>query len=215
MLMDNIRWLGHSSFLIKSEIDDTTVYIDPYNIDSDVIANFILITHTHYDHFSEKDIMKISNKYTTIFAPSSAKPKLKELSFPGNIIIVEPDNKYQHENIVLETVPAYNFLKGFHPKSNNWVGYVIELDRRKYYHAGDTDILPELKKHEFLKDLDVAMLPVGGTYTMDSKEAADFANIIKPGIAIPMHWGTIVGKKSDAEEFKKLYNGSTKIMDKD
>ncbi len=209
MLMSNIKWLGHASFLITSDETDSTVYIDPYNIKSDAIANFILITHTHYDHFSEKDLMMIANQYTVIFAPTDAVPKLKEMHFPGEIVTVTPNNTYQRENLILETVPAYNLFKGFHPQSNGWVGYIIELDRKRIYHSGDTDALEELKK---ITNIDVVMLPVGGTYTMGPKEAAELANAIHPKIAIPMHYGTVVGTVSDAEEFKRLFNGQTRIM---
>ncbi|MFW6230850.1 MAG: MBL fold metallo-hydrolase [Nanoarchaeota archaeon] len=210
MALKNVRWLGHSSFLITSEEEDTTIYIDPYNISSDVIADYIFITHTHYDHLSFKDIMAVSNKETTLFATYDAKEKLKE--FIGTIILVEPKSRYQRGNILVDTVPAYNKLKGFHPESNNWVGYIIELEKRRYYHAGDTDALDELKN---IKNIDVAMLPVGGTYTMGPEEAAELANAIKPNVAVPMHYGTVVGSEKDAETFKQLFNGETVILIKE
>jgi L-ascorbate metabolism protein UlaG (beta-lactamase superfamily) len=210
MALKNVRWLGHSSFLITSEIEDITLYIDPYNITTDAIANYILITHTHYDHFSFKDVMNISNKDTKLFAPPDAQPKLKD--YIGEVIIVEPNSRYQVENLIVDTVPAYNLLSGFHPESNNWVGYIFEMDKKRYYHAGDTDLLEELKN---IKDIYVAMLPVGGTYTMNAEQAAELANTIKPQYFVPMHYGTIIGDVSDAEKAKEIYNGETVILQKD
>ena len=211
MALKNVRWLGHSSFVINSETEDITFYIDPYKINTDIIADYIFITHTHYDHFSFSDVVSISNKDTKLFAPPDAQPKLKD--YIGSVTIVEPNNKYMIEDVIIHTVPAYTLFSGFHPKSNNWVGYVIEIDGEKYYHSGDTDYIDELNN---IKDMEiyVAMLPVGGTYTMDAKDAAKLANTIKPRYAIPMHYGTIVGSDKDAEEFKKLYNGETVILDK-
>lgn len=210
MALRNVRWLGHSSFLIKSEDEGTTIYIDPYKINTDIKADFIFITHGHYDHFSFNDIISISNRETHLFAPLDVQPKLKE--YIGKVTTVEPNNRYQVENLTIDTVPSYNLYSGFHPKSNGWVGYIIELDGKRYYNSGDTDLLDELKD---IKDIFVAMLPVGGTYTMDSEDAAKLANIIKPRFAVPMHYGTVVGNKKDAENFKRLYNGETIILEKE
>ena len=205
----NIRWLGHSSFLITSEMDDFTVYIDPVNIQSDAIADFIFITHTHYDHFSLKDILNISNKQTRLFITPDAQGKLE--GFLGNTTYVEPNNRYQVDNIIVDTVPAYNENSSFHPESNRWVGYIIEIDRKRIYHAGDTDALEELKQ---LSNIDIGIFPVGGTYTMGPKEAAELANAIKPNIAIPMHYGSVVGTVDDAKRFKELFNAQTLILEK-
>ncbi len=209
MTLTNIRWLGHSSFLIESE-DGMKIYIDPFNTDAETIADCIFITHTHYDHLSIKDILRVSNKETTVIAPLDAKPSL--VDFSGKTIFVEPNNFYQHENITIETRPAYNIKNSFHPMSNNWVGYILELDGKRYYHAGDTDLIDEIKD---IRDIFVAMLPVGGTYTMDAEEAAELANTIRPRYAIPMHYGTVVGDEKDAERFKRLFNGETVIMKKE
>ncbi|MFP4656739.1 MAG: MBL fold metallo-hydrolase [Candidatus Woesearchaeota archaeon] len=209
MTLTNIRWLGHSSFLIEAK-EGGIIYIDPYETKSDIMADYIFITHSHYDHLSIKDILRISNGETVIFAPLDAKPKLKD--FSGKTVYVEPNNIYQHEDIVVYTKPAYNIESSFHPMSNNWVGYIIEIDSKRYYHAGDTDLLDELKD---IEDIFVAMLPVGGTYTMDAEKAAELANTIRPRYAIPMHYGTVVGDKKDAERFKELFNGETIIMSKE
>lgn len=209
MTLTNIRWLGHSSFMIESK-EGQIIYIDPYKTDSEVIADYIFITHTHYDHLSIKDVLRVSNRETVIFAPLDAKPKLKD--FSGKTIYVEPNNIYQHEDLLVYTKHAYNIETSFHPMSNNWVGFIIEIDGKRYYHAGDTDLIDELKD---IDDIFVAMLPVGGTYTMDAEKAAELANIIRPRYAIPMHYGSVVGDEKDAERFKKLFNGETIIMKKE
>lgn len=209
MTLTNIRWLGHAGFLIESK-DGETIYIDPYQTKSEIIANYIFITHSHYDHLSIKDILRISNQETVVFAPLDAKPKLKD--FSGKVILVEPNNIYQHENLLIHTTRAYTVETSFHPISNNWVGYVIEVDGKRYYHSGDTDFVEDLGE---IKDIFVAMLPVGGTYTMDAKEAAKLANKIRPRYVIPMHYGVVVGSEKDAEEFKTLFNGETIIMNKE
>ena len=194
-----IEVLCHSS--IKFTLSDNKkIYIDPYSIEDNFNdADIIFITHDHYDHFSEEDINKVRKENTIIVLPNSAYEKAKDINFnKSNIIKVEPNNKYKVENINFETIPAYNTNKKFHPKENRWVGYILDIDNKKYYIAGDTDITEENKKVV----CDVALVPVGGTYTMTCKEAADLVNEIKPKLAIPIHYGKIVGTKQDAKEFQ-------------
>ena len=190
----------HSSIKIsKGKI----IYIDPYRIEKEVHdADIIFITHDHYDHYSEEDIEKVMKEDTIIVAPKTAKifNKIK------NKVEVIPNEKYEINGIKIETIPAYNIKKQFHPKSNEWVGYILEIEEKRYYIAGDTDITQENQQVK----CDIAFVPVGGTYTMDYKEAAELINIIKPKIAIPMHYGSIVGTKQDAENFKKLLNPEIK-----
>jgi L-ascorbate metabolism protein UlaG (beta-lactamase superfamily) len=197
-----IHWLGHSAFRIQDGA--LQIYIDPFKLpENEPKADIIFITHGHYDHFSPEDISKIKKDNTIIVAPKDVASKIGKTS-----IAVIPSQSYTVGNLKVLTVAAYNIGKKFHPKENNWVGYIITLSNGlKIYHAGDTDHTPEMKK----VITDVALLPCGGTYTMTAKEAADAANEFNPKLLIPMHWGSIVGSKSDAEEVKRLFKGETLI----
>jgi len=167
-------------------------------------ADIIFITHGHYDHFSPEDLAKIQKDGTTFVAPNDVAAQIK-----GKVIAVEPGKSYSVGKLKIQTVPAYNIDKKFHPKANKWVGYIITLSNgEKIYHAGDTDFIPEMKSIK----TDIAMLPCGGTYTMTAQQAADAANAFKPKLLIPMHYGSIVGSVADAELVKKLYKGETKIL---
>src|SRR3989339_866544 len=175
-----IKWLGHSGFLITNS---KVIYIDPYNIKEDLVkADLILITHGHYDHCSFADIQKI----------------VKD----GTKIILTADSQ-----IKISTFPAYNINKHFHAKNEDLVGYLIKMHDVLIYHAGDTDLIPEMKKLIGYKQEGkkfIALLPVGGRFTMSAEEACEAAKIIKPTIAIPMHYGSIVGSEEDALEFVEL-----------
>ena len=205
-MLKGIECLGHST--IKINKDNKIIYIDPYNISDGINdADYIFITHNHYDHFSEEDIKKVKNNETIIIITEDLYTNTLKSGFNGmNIITVKPNENYQVEGIKFSTIPAYNKNKTFHPKENNWVGYIIELEGSKYYIAGDTDITEENKKVK----CDVAFVPVGGTYTMDFKEAAHLINEIKPKIAVPIHYGSIVGTIQDATDFVKLLHPNIK-----
>ena len=211
-MLEEIELLGHSSIKIKKL--NKIIYIDPFNIKNSLNdANYIFITHNHYDHFSENDIKKVKNNETIIIVTEDLYTNTLKLGFSKmNIITVKPNETYQVEKIKFSTIPAYNTNKKFHPKENEWVGYIIELEENKYYIAGDTDITTENKNIK----CDVAFVPVGGTYTMDFKEAATLINQIKPKIAVPIHYGSIVGTKQDAIDFAKLLNPNINgiILDK-
>ena len=200
-LIENIKVLCHSSIVINAE---KFIYIDPFRIKQNYEnADIILITHDHYDHYSEEDIQKVKKEDTIIVIPEDLLENVRKLGFiKDNIIAVKPNEKYTVENIAIETILAYNINKNFHPKENNWLGYILTIENIKYYIAGDTDITDENKEVK----CDVALVPIGGTYTMDYKEAAELINYIKPKIAIPTHYSEIVGKKEDAIEFVKLIN---------
>lgn len=204
-MLNNIEVLYHSSIRINKE---KTIYIDPFKIDRNYNdADIIFITHDHYDHYSEEDIDKVINENTVIVIPEELLTKVLKKGINKNAIItVKPNQKYMVQGIKFETVPAYNTNKTFHPKENGWVGYVIEINEIKYYIAGDTDITEENKKVK----CDVAFVPVGGTYTMDFKEAAQLVNQIQPKVAVPIHYGSVVGTKQDAEEFIKLLHTNIK-----
>ncbi|RKX84635.1 MAG: MBL fold metallo-hydrolase [Spirochaetes bacterium] len=198
----NVRFLGHASFILKSSV---TVAIDPFDISFNEKADYIFITHSHYDHCSQEDIKKISNyDKTVIICTRDCRDKLKKLA--KKVITVEPSKTYD-TGIRFKTIPAYNIIKPFHPKSNNWVGYFIYLGQ-SVYHTGDTDFVPEMKD---LKP-DILLIPIGGTYTMDASEAAEAAKDISPGKAIPMHYGKIIGSREDAETFKNLCSIPVEIL---
>ena len=203
-MLNNIECLGHAT--IKMSDSDKIIYIDPYNIgESNSNADLIFVTHSHYDHFSEEDILKVKKENTKIIVTEDLYQKTLELGFEEeNITTVKPSEEYQIENIKFSTVSSYNVNKKFHPKENNWVGYIIEINNVKYYIAGDTDITEDNKKIK----CDVAFLPVGGTYTMTAEEAAELANTIQPKIVVPIHYGSIVGTQEDAEKFKENLNST-------
>lgn len=198
-MLEDVQVLCHSSIKISKE---KTIYFDPFKIDKNYNdADIIFITHSHYDHYSEEDIDKVCKDDTIIIVPEELYTKVLKKGFrKDSIITVKPNQKYVVEGIKFETIPAYNINKQFHPKENEWVGYIIEIENCRYYIAGDTDITEENKKVK----CDVAFVPVGGTYTMDYKEAASLINEIKPKIAIPTHYGSIVGTKQDAVNFISL-----------
>ena len=199
-MLEGVEINCHSSIKINK---GKVIYIDPFKIEEELYdADIILITHEHYDHYSPEDIEKIVNQNTIIIAPIT----VKALSKMKNVVLVEPNNIYTVEGIKIETIPSYNINKQFHPKENQWVGYILEVEGVRYYIAGDTDITPENKQVK----CDVAFVPVGGTYTMTYKEASELVNIIKPKIAVPTHYGSIVGNKDDGEKFKSLIDSEIK-----
>lgn len=204
-MLENIEVLYHSSIRINKE---KIIYIDPFKINKNYNdADIIFITHDHYDHYSEEDIDKVINENTTIIIPDELLTKLLRKGINKNAIItVEPNKNYMVQGIKFETISAYNTNKTFHPKENGWVGYIIIINGIRYYIAGDTDITKENKQVK----CDVAFVPVGGTYTMDFKEAASLINEIKPKIAIPIHYGSIVGTEQDAIDFIRLLHPEIK-----
>lgn len=204
-MLENIEVLYHSSIrMSKNKI----IYIDPFKIDKNYNdADIVFITHDHYDHYSEEDIDKVINENTTIIVPEELLTKILRKGINKNAVVtIEPNKEYMVQGIKFETIPAYNTNKTFHPKENDWVGYIITLDGIRYYIAGDTDITEENRKVK----CDVAFVPVGGTYTMDFKEAAQLINEIQPKIAVPIHYGSVVGTKQDATDFIKLLHPSIK-----
>lgn len=184
--------IGHATFRI--EIPDITIYIDPYKIpDNSPPADFILVSHSHYDHCDPDDIEKITKESTIIIASEEAKRKLK-----GEIQTVTQNDEITIKGLIIKTIPAYNISKPYHPKGAG-VGFIINTGQTTIYFAGDTDYTEEMQK---LTGIDICLVPIGGTYTMDEKEASEFVNHIKPKVAIPMHYGSIT--QGDPIEFKKL-----------
>jgi L-ascorbate metabolism protein UlaG (beta-lactamase superfamily) len=200
-----IKWLGHSGFLIKNS---QIIYIDPYNIKNGLEkADLILITHSHYDHCSIADIQKIIKEGTKIILPADAQSKVTRFNIPIEIEIIEVGQEISFNGIKVSAFPAYNIDKPFHPKEEGWIGYILKIDNISIYHAGDTDIIPEMQKLTGYKQSGkkfIALLPIGGRFTMNAEEAVEAVKIIKPSLAIPMHYGSIVGNEEDAKEFQEL-----------
>ena len=205
--LKNIKVLCHSS--IKFE-KGQIIYFDPFKINENYYdVDIIFITHSHYDHFSEEDILKVKKEETKIVVPEDLYNRSLELGFSEeNILVVRPNEEYEINNIKFKTIPAYNLNKNFHPKTNNWVGYIITLDNIVYYIAGDTDVTEENRKVK----CDVAFVPIGGTYTMTAKEAATLVNEINPKITVPIHYNCIIGSKEDEKVFKNSVNDDIEVM---
>ena len=200
-MLEKTEVLCHSSIKITK---GSIIYFDPFKINKEYHdADIIFITHSHYDHYSEEDINKVRKEDTQIVAPLDLLDNLLILGFTkNNITLVKPNETYTVKGLSFKTIPAYNTNKNFHPKANNWVGYLVTIDNMTYYIAGDTDITEENRK----VSCDVAFIPIGGTYTMDYKEAAELINEIKSKVAIPTHYGKIIGNIKDGQKFAELIN---------
>lgn len=194
-MLDRFTWFRQSAY--RWDGDGLTVYIDPWEAEGPQ-ADVIFITHAHFDHFQPDEIAKLSGPSTRIVAPADIAAELS-----GNVTAVAPGDSLEVSGIKVQTVPAYNTAEErleMHPKANNWVGYLLELPGGTYYLAGDTDHLPELESIR----TDVAFVPIGGTYTMDVGEAAGFVKAMRPGLAVPQHYGFVegVGTPEDGERFR-------------
>ena len=203
-----VHWLGHDSFVLQGS---KTVILDPFKAKGDYKADLLLISHEHYDHLSDDDIRRFTTQSTTIVAPGICEVPLRQHRQEKKF--VEPGSKLEVKGIQVETVPAYNLNKFrepgrvFHPRGDGRVGYVVTLDGVRFYHAGDSDATPEMKA----LDVDVAFLPVSGTYVMTAEEAAEAAKAMKVKVVVPMHIESIIGTRGDAERFKKLVGTSRNV----
>ena len=200
MLIDLLEWLGHSGFRLR--VPGATVYIDPYRVTDGPKGDVILVTHAHYDHYSPQDIEKLTGEDTVLIAPSVVAERAS-----GNVISIAPGESVMPGNvrgIEVTAVAAYNTSKRapdgrvFHPPEAGCVGYDLNVRGERLYHAGDTDVIPEM---DAVTGVDVALLPVSGTYVMTAGEAVEAARRIQPGVAVPMHWGEHIGTLEDAEAF--------------
>ncbi len=200
-----IKWLGHSGFFIKNS---KIIYIDPFQVmGSFEKADLILLTHSHYDHCSIEDIEKVVKEGTTIILPADCQSKITRLKVPVKLVVIEPGQEFVLNDLKIISFPAYNVDKEFHPKDEGWVSYLIKINNVLIYHSGDTDVIPEMQKltgHKHNGVKFVALLAVGGRFTMNPEEAVEAVKVIKPDIAIPMHYGSIVGDNEDAKEFIEL-----------
>jgi L-ascorbate metabolism protein UlaG (beta-lactamase superfamily) len=198
-----IKWYGHDAFTLTH--NNLTICFDPYQLTKKISANIVLISHNHFDHLSNDDLKKVSNEKTVIIA---AKECLGQIEAKNKEIIgVLPNQTKVVGDIKIRTVPAYNIdkinpdtKKPFHPKGDNKVGYIVTINNTVFYHTGDSDNISEMNGIK----TDVLFVPVSGTYVMTPSEAADAVHKIKPKLAIPMHYGTIVGSEDDAKTLKKL-----------
>ena len=195
-MIDNIQVLAHSAVRIES---GKTLYFDPYLIENDFNdADVIFLTHDHYDHFSPEDIRRVMKPDAVLVLPERCRAAVLAAGFSASQLLpVRAGEHYTVKGIPFTAVPAYNIGKPFHPRSNGWVGYVSELDGLRVYVSGDTDDTPEARA----VSCDAAFLPVGGTYTMTAAEAAALANALHPQIAVPTHYGSIVGTMTDGDDF--------------
>ena len=200
----------HSSIRIQTK-QGTTVYVDPYGFEDEPHdADLILITHTHFDHFSPEDITRVRKPNTVFIFPAWNMMDFIKAGFTDEqaAFLVPYETATPLPQIKVETVPAYNISKRFHPEDNAWMGYIVEADGVRVYVAGDTDDIPDNRSI----DCDIALVPVGGTYTMDAREAAAFVNALKPKVAIPEHYGTVAGSPEDGKTFASLVDPSIEVV---
>lgn len=209
-----IERLAHDCFKIKAR--DKVIYFDPYAISTHEGADLIMISHEHYDHCSVPDLRKIVKADTVIVAAEECKAKLNDMKGKvGEIVYINPGGKVAIGEFTIEAVPSYNVNKfkspgqPFHPQQDKKCGFVFSIGGVRIYHAGDTDLIPEMSE---LRNIDIAMLPVSGTYVMTADEAASAVDAIKPKIAIPMHYGTIVGSVEDVDRFWDKTKTKTKVV---
>ena len=205
--VEKIHWLGHDCIRIDA---DPVIYFDPYEIQPGVKAGILLITHEHYDHCSPEDVKKILGSETVIVTETDSAAKLTaDLGslVEGRINILAPGEDIMVKGVSITAVPSYNINKKFHPKANNWLGFVVRVDGVTVYHAGDTDLIPEMANIH----CDISLLPVSGTYVMTATEAVEAALQIQPNLAIPMHYGSIVGDEGDAAVFQKELEGKVDV----
>lgn len=208
-IIDKITVNEHSSIRIAA---DKVLYFDPLHISGEPHdADIIFITHEHFDHFSPDDIARVLRSETVFAAPESMAKAFRKANIPDDkVTYLKPSDRSSLLGIPVEAVPAYNFMKPFHPRGNGWLGFVVTLDDTRIYICGDTDATKDGKSVK----CDIICVPIGGTYTMTAKQAAEFVNAIAPKIAIPIHYGTIVGKPQDADEFERYVDSSVQVIRK-
>lgn len=197
-----ITWINHASFRIAGQT--AVVYIDPWKLaDAPHDADVVIVSHSHHDHFSPEDVAGVGREGAAIIAPADTVARI-----PGANAI-RPGDTIAIDDVTIEAVAAYNVDKTFHPRSNGWIGAVVTVDGKRIYYAGDTDLIPEMGE---LEDVAVALLPVGGTYTMTAAEAVEACNSIGCAAAVPYHWGDIVGEQADAEAFVSAADCQTTLL---
>jgi L-ascorbate metabolism protein UlaG (beta-lactamase superfamily) len=212
MLLDSLEWLGHAGFRIQ--VGRAVVYIDPYRVpEGSPQADLILITHGHYDHFSPRDLERLSGGRTSLVGPAAVAERVS-----GRVHSIAPGETLDDElvrGVHVSAVAAYNTSKRdgdgnpFHPREAGWVGYELNVRGERLYHSGDTDVIPEM---DTVTGVDVALLPVSGVYVMTAQEAAEAARRIQPRVAVPMHWGEHLGSEADARNFAERAPVEVRIL---
>lgn len=208
-MLDKITVIEHSAVRIGS---DRTVYFDPFHIPgAPHDADIIFVTHDHYDHFSPGDIEKAANGSTVFVAPAGMRKSFAGAGISADrVTFLNPGDSAAVQGIAVEAVAAYNIMKPFHPKGKGWLGYVVTVEGTRVYVCGDTDNTPEARAVK----CDIICVPIGGTYTMNAKSAAELVTAVKPAAAIPIHYGSIAGKPADADEFERCVGGAAKVVKK-
>ncbi|MBI1970007.1 MBL fold metallo-hydrolase [Candidatus Woesearchaeota archaeon] len=202
-----IERLAHAAFRIQG--NGKIIYMDPFQLKQSYNdADIIFISHEHFDHCSIEDLRKVIKDSTLIVCPPDCQSKLSGMKFKDTKLAI-PGTKGTVEGIAFYCIPAYNTNKKFHPRANDWIGYIITVNGKNIYHCGDTDVTSEMKA---LKNIDIALMAVSGTYVMTAPEAAQAVNSFHPKVAIPMHYGEIVGTIADAEKFKELAKCEVEIL---
>jgi L-ascorbate metabolism protein UlaG (beta-lactamase superfamily) len=213
MLIETVEWLGHAGFRVTA--GKHRIYIDPYRVgDGAAPADLILVTHGHYDHFSPQDIERLSHDGTQVVGPAQVAERLA-----GHVRSIAPGDEIEAEampGVYVRAVAAYNTSKRnadgelFHPREAGGVGFDLSVRGERLYHSGDTDVIPEMDE---VAGVDVALLPVSGVYVMTAAEAAEAARRIAPRVAVPMHWGDLVGTRADAVAFSRQASVPVEIME--
>ena len=207
-MINRIRVFKQNHVRIISE--GREIHVDPFQTDEAAnSADFIFITHDHYDHFSVKDVERTANENTVLVVPENMRGKAEAAGkYVKKIVTMAPGGSYVIDGLEFETVPAYNIGKPFHPKSAGWVGYILKTEGKRIYVAGDTDATEEAMSVK----CDIALVPVGGTYTMDAGQAAKLVNTIKPEFSVPVHYGGVVGRKKDGLDFQKAVDKDIQVV---
>lgn len=206
--LNHVKILAHSAIRIEGS---KVLYFDPFHLTEEPHdADLIFITHDHFDHFSAEDVRKVLNEKTILVAPKSCRKTIEEsgVTCLDRLVFLEPESRAVLLGVEVAAVRAYNLNKKFHPRENGWLGYVVTMDGVSYYVAGDTDATPELLSVK----ADVALLPVGGTYTMTAEEAAEAALQMDVRTAVPTHFADIVGTSADGPRFTELYEEGKRKM---
>ena len=204
-MYEEAQVLTHSSIRIAG---NQIIYFDPFHVEAET-HDADIICHEHFDHYSPEDLAKVKNAATILVCPKTMKDSLNNSGISEEFTeLVTPGDELEINGVRIQAVPAYNIGKQFHPQQNQWVGYLVTMNEVTYYIAGDTDINEDVKKVQ----CDVAMIPVGGTYTMTAEEAAELTEMIHPKAAVPTHYGSVAGKAEDGQIFADLLKDKINVI---